>query len=531
VTVRGTLRRVSKTESVLYPQTLSYRQWETDFELTNESPARVELGGDLILIESNATGATYDGVAVYRELVGALARGGYGVSNVQGPFHGFNQFLLRWAKIYRLGGAEQTADVEYFTPTALDAGKSHRFRLTLRMGRWVPDGNVASVRIALPELRFATPSGDDRYRLVAHFQGAGEGPWTVARQELIPLRLAALAPLLEVPETDLVTRVLAANWLPGADRGGAREPLLRAARPLRDGNLLYACLVQLTGLKAVGLGDHARALLATADGPNGIRIQAARYLAAVRDRAALPTLVAAAGDKDDDVATAAIEALGALGGADADAALRTLLAGTTPEKRLEEIAKALLAIGRPESVRDLERRADGGNKAVMSALADAGSPETFAWFERLAAQPISPGWGGLVARGLSRAGKEKAITPLLRLAASTSEDTRREAASQLAGLDPGGRAREYLDAALDAADDRVTQTLLEQLSRTKWTDPRSARRLGVRLRASKDDFTALAIIDMLRAISGRTTGPADYSELVKDKARWVREWADWAATR
>ncbi len=104
-----------------------------------------------------------------------------------------------------------------------------------------------------------------------------------------------------MPDTNLITRNCAANWLFELDPNVAGEPLVRLARSPHEEVLLYTCVSRLAALKATGLEDHALALLRNEKSPHGIRAIAAVYRAAIHHAPSLPTLVAAASDKEDTV--------------------------------------------------------------------------------------------------------------------------------------------------------------------------------------------------------------------------------------
>jgi hypothetical protein len=319
----------------------TYLAWDLDLKLTNGSPFDLALGKDLLLVEANPEGAVFDGVAVLRgqppspggasswpDLVGK-----YGLSNCDVHFADGEWFRRRGSMtIFTTGTARRrgpgsSSDPETVGFGPLAKGAELPIKLTVEEGTWVKDELRASVRVVFPELEVTTARGPERFRLVAYFQRpvAPQTAWTANRTELIQVAREELARLLEVPETNLVTRVLAANWLAQADPTAAAEVLTRVAQPLQEGQLLATSLELLTELKRPEVADHALALLDTPEGPNGIRRLAALYLGTVKHEKAFASLVKAAKGEDDAVAGGAILGLGAWGDARAVGELLALL--------------------------------------------------------------------------------------------------------------------------------------------------------------------------------------------------------------
>lgn len=73
--------------------------------------------------------------------------------------------------------------------------------------------------------------------------------WQVGRQDWIALEPGEMKRMLTSDSTDLVTRVLIANWWMELDSTAASSALVQLGRTLRDGQLLAVCLALLSQQK------------------------------------------------------------------------------------------------------------------------------------------------------------------------------------------------------------------------------------------------------------------------------------------
>jgi HEAT repeat protein len=293
-------------------------------------------------------------------------------------------------------------------------GKSWQLDRVLEQGTWLRDELRAGVLVVLPELRVATTSGVQRFRWLAYFQKPPTGTtWPLGNQRLIPIEKDGLVKLLQSPESNLVTRVLAANFLTETFPKEAIAALSATATALSEGDLLASCLGLLANLKAEGVGPHALTLLQNNALPNGIRQRAARYLGATKHEPALEPLIRAARDKDGVVASAAVSALGDFGGQRPADALLALLRDSTQSQRHQQIAASLAQTKHAPAVATLQTLAGSGNQNALDALVNAGLPETFDFFVVLANKTKDRNQQDKITRGLRNAGKEKAFPVLL----------------------------------------------------------------------------------------------------------------------
>lgn len=341
VAVTGSVIPADHTESFGIGGSSTYLRWHVKLELNNGTSLDVKLGKDIILVEASADGSSFEGVAQFRGRVakskddsGSSFDGPdlgdcYGLSNFEVRFTNETKRSRRGSTITRTFPSEkrankQTDDPEYLGFGTLPAGVTRSLETTLDQGAWLKDEFRASVRVVLPELQVGTGDHTRRARLIAYFKRTGlyRKSWTVDRTELIVLETEELAGLLQIAETNPVTRILAANWLAELDPKAAAQPLCRVARGLRQGELLACCLMRLTETGGSGLESHAVRLFRDEDTPNGIRRLAAKYLGKMRHEPALNALIAAVEEDDEPVASGAIEALAKMGGPRATAALK-----------------------------------------------------------------------------------------------------------------------------------------------------------------------------------------------------------------
>lgn len=650
--------------------------WDVNLEVANKTKLGIALGKDLLLIESDAAGAVFDGVALLRgkkkredqgdndglaSLLGtrdAPSYSAYGISNYE-EYQDDGSSLKRRGPLFTFGGGGSGKDNSKGASMGfgtLGPRETRSLRVTLEEGSWVKEDYRNSVRVALPELSVQTTHGAERFRLVVYLDKtpAKEQQWRAARTELIGLNATDLTSLLMVPETNLVTRVFAANWLAQLDRQRAIGPLVEVGRTLRQGQLLASCLELLMGLKGRGLEDHAVGLLGEEDLPNGIRNLAARYIGRVKYERGVQALVAAAKGKDDLVAGGAIDGLGAVGGERAGEALLLLLRTPDQASRHGQVASALAMTKTPSALRALEELTLQGNKQAAEALIQGGASQSFDFFRGLARKAKDKEWGDIAARGLRACGGQQAVAPLLELLqkeapppteslqqtstvvtemvalnapeavpelsrmarggnlralqvlagykhksaqaplrqivrtgsqpqlgialagladnwSATSVDLFRTAlrapdreirqiairglgsskdaaavplllpllktnkddvsyqvVSALGQLPVGSYAPQFVEALLVTDENNVASGLVTCLIDSGWKDRSAIRRLGNKLKGSKDDMR-FPMIRLLRHLSGNVMGPESYAEYNERAAEWFRRWCEWAS--
>lgn len=398
-----------------------------DLSLANQSSYGVELGRDLMLVEADTAG-TFEGVYHSR----GAPKVGDGFS-----FHGNGNESYRLSsaeirhpdgKVTRLLGGGSMVTVKYgevipdsesgrrvFAP--LPPKQTEKISAAFEQGSWIEDATLASLRVALPEIQVATKAGVQRFRLLAYFAKPAEPdkPWSVSRTELISIQTDTLTALLETPENNLVTRVLAANWLARADPVQAPVLLKRVATLQREGELLACCLILLNELGAPGLEDHALSLMRDSTVPVGIRRLAMSYLGRVKCLASIADLagMAKATAEDDPLAETAIAVLGEFGDAKALEALLTLARAPENPARAKNVAESLVRTKAPAAIEELEKQGREGKLPALEALADAHLPEYFDYFAELAARPNEDPLKDAIFRGLTGADRKRAIPILI----------------------------------------------------------------------------------------------------------------------
>lgn len=350
--VTGTLTAGSKSESFGL-STASYQEWKVAIELRNGSPFDVNIGDDLIVFEADGDGTQFEGVALFvnqpdgdkdeLHLFASRHDGdSFGVSNYECRYTS-GRYLRRTGSVFTFtagpGGQVDAANLA----TRVESGAQHRIEVALRQGTCLKPEFGASVRVVLPEITAETRAGSARFRVIAYCEprGADKAEWVVARQEVIELSSERLQQLLRAPETSLITRICAANWLVRIDPERASPALVDVAKTLRSGQLLAACLELLTASRATGLGPHASDLLKDRQLPNGIRSLAARYIAASGYADGLHALTSVLDDQDEVVWKASVAALGKLGGEPAAQALFARLADQKHAAQHQVVASAV----------------------------------------------------------------------------------------------------------------------------------------------------------------------------------------------
>ncbi len=421
----GTLTPENVTEG-FYPRTEHSYRWIADVRLANSTTFPIDLGGDLHLIEVSTTGISFEGFAVFNRKSAVLGPASYGLDrNYENEGMRINIAPGTIRASYGLKPAETFGDVRADKPWILQRD--------FPQWTWLRDDQRKAAWLVLPEVRVATTGGPARFRLVVAFGKplSGKG-WGVREHQLWSLENEDLKNRLKDNASDLVTKVLAANWLAENHPKEAPVAIVEAARSLRDGQLLGSCLVLLTNLKAPGLETHAIDLLGDNRVPNGIRASSARYVGAAHHEPGLKRLIAATEDKDTHVAGAAIEALGLYNGPQAIEALAKILRDARRGKDHPQAAGSL-AQTKDASAIEVLKDAATKNESALQALATAGLPETFDFFVKLAATVKQPGRRDTIARGLKASGGDKALPMLLQMVESNGPGSERDSYDGLVG--------------------------------------------------------------------------------------------------
>lgn len=408
----------------------SYRTsmaWELEVTLDNQSDFPISFGRDLVLIEADASGGTYEGILVVIDPVGKVPRLGnigvwdlavsrsatdYSVSNAEVRYAGGGMSFQRGETVgINFSEASSATDEEPVGFGGLESGETRTIEEDLMLGSWIQKEHRASLRLVLPEL--VVDRGDQepaRLRWVLYFkQPEGDAEeWLFNRQELILLEPEELEQQFIVPETNQVTRVLAANWLTDLDPERAQGALIQVGQGLREGDLLVVCLSRLTRLELVGFGEHAQSLLSDTDVPTGIRRMAATYLGTTHYEPAFDALIETVGDERSSVAVASITGLASFPGSEGSAALIELAEGEAGREYPETIFENLARTRQENALSYLEGCARQDNDQALAALVQEGAPESFDFFVGLADTKAYAGDRDQLARGLARSGGERA---------------------------------------------------------------------------------------------------------------------------
>lgn len=431
LTLEGTLTPEYVTEG-FYPNTTQYHQWLSDLTLKNTSNIHVPLGTDFLLIELDTNGASYDGFALFNEEPSTVDPSTYGL----GRNHEIaGQIINEGGGMIRITYGGGPGD-----PFGIVApGKSWSLTRGFPQFSWVYEDVRSSVCVVLPEFQVKGTDGLSRFRLMVYFEKSRENDsWIVDTQRLILLEPDGLSRMLTDPSSNMVTRVLAANWLVERFPEAAPAPLIKTATPLLEGQLLGSCLELLTLLKAKGLESHAAELVQNQTLPNGIRAWSAEYLGAVGHAPSLALLKETTADVDSVVVNGAITGLGWLGGQEAIDALAAILNNPDRFDYHSSAANSLARTKAPEAIRLLQDLAtrpqdpDVGfygsspRDVAMQALIDAGNPDTFDFFVRLAESNADPTRRDSIARGLASTGGDKAVPILMQMLKDAAPPTEAE---------------------------------------------------------------------------------------------------------
>ncbi len=416
VHLQGSVVFDTRTESSFNSET-TYHQWKPQLKLENGTPFPLEFGNDVELIESNADGSAYEGMAVLDDPKPSLVM----TPNSLGLFHNYETrsaqgnvetvFETGNTTTIRFGGFE---DVSF---GSAKAGATWELDRVFEQEMWLRDELRSNLQIVLPELRVRTAGGVERFRLTAFFKKP-TGPddsWTLVSQEITPIQSEPLKKTLASPTTNQVAKVLAANWLAEAYPQEAVGPLVETAKPLPEGQMLGTCLALLTSLSGGGLESHAFDLYQNKKTPNGIRNDAARYLGALRYELALDALIAGTADEDGVVALGSIDALGTFAAPRAVAALLGLLHDDKHSGQRPQIAHSLARTKAPDAVKTLRDLATGGDADALDALIATPVPETFDFVAGMARKAENKDQRDRAVRGLRPVDGDKALAVLLEL--------------------------------------------------------------------------------------------------------------------
>ena len=408
----------------------SYRTsmaWEMEVTLENQSDFPITFGKDLILVEADASGGTYDGILVVIDPVGKVPRledTGFGdlaasqsatdyyLSNAEVRYAGGGTSFQRGNTVgITFSETSSATDEESIGFGGLESGETRTIEEDLELGSWVREEHRASLRLVLPELIVDRGNQEPaRLRWVLYFKQPEDDAeeWLFNRQEVILLEPDGLEQQFIVPETNQVTRVLAANWLTDLDPERAQGALIQVGQGLREGDLLAVCLSRLNRLECVGFGEQAQSLLSDTDVPTGIRRLAAEYLGTTRYEPAFDTLIETVGDEESSVAVAAIAGLASFPGSEGSAALIELAKGEAGREYPDAIFTNLARTRQEDALSYLEGSARQHNDQALAALVREGAPESFDFFVGLARTKAHAGDRDQLARGLVRSGGERA---------------------------------------------------------------------------------------------------------------------------
>jgi HEAT repeat protein len=253
--------------------------------------------------------------------------------------------------------------------------------------------------------------------VIAYFNVPKEGgnTWTLSRHELHRLDAGSVTRLLTSHETNVLTRILAANWIVESQPQVASQALAETASSLEEGQLLLTCLQLLARLGGKGLEEHALRLVQGQGTPNGIRSAAARYLGTLRYRPALESLAEAAESEDNIVAIGAIYGLGRIEDPRAVDILLELVRDDKQSSKHSSIADALLETRSTRALTSLKVIAADGNNDALKVLANSGLPEIFEYFIGLLDSEDDEERRRLVVKGLQKSGGDRAVDVLLNL--------------------------------------------------------------------------------------------------------------------
>jgi len=343
--------------------------------LVVENTGRTPLvwGDRCVLYESVSDGTAFEGMTQSRAGTLGMLPKYFGVSNAQennqdNDFHRrTHTFGTQMTVTFREAekpinpsfgviapGARTVLHLNFQLRTMLKEKLLHSVRFISRV-LYAPDAPEGPAVIISAE--FTRPDGD-----------LGEkADWLSTGQTQIPLDFAQLAKLVDGQATPAMLRLVAANWLAEIYRDKSVPILLNRLPPSSEsqGEIRSAALQTLGNLKAhAAVGDLVKLIL-DPDEPPGIRGTAAKALGEVGDAGNLETLLAQVHDTNEYPAKSAIEAIGAIGGADA---LR-MLSGLLAEKDFPHARFLPTALARcgADSIKILREATDNNKQEVVVA--------------------------------------------------------------------------------------------------------------------------------------------------------------------
>ena len=385
----------------------TYQKWNADLRLNNPLPQPFTLGSDLFLIEISGDGGSFEGFSVFGQESPIVGPSSYGLeNNYEQAGHRVNQGGGRVNFSFFGWQGDSFGEVT--------SGESWTLEREFPEHTWLRD--PTDICLVLPEMQVESSDGVERFRMLAYFSAPGEGNvWSFREQRLVPVNPEELRKVLSDPAASVVMKVLAANWLAQNFPKEAGAPLVVAAARLRQGQLLFSCLLLLKNLKASGLEGHTLELLQDKQTPNGIRSMSAQYLGAVRHAPSIEQLEKATADIDSVVKSGAIRALGAMGGGRAVQTLKAILNDKQRDDDHSVAAVSLAAIKDADANRALQDAINSGNQPALKALTEAGPPEMFEYFVGLVEKVKDSDQRDHLARGLKAAGQDKALPILLQM--------------------------------------------------------------------------------------------------------------------
>jgi HEAT repeat protein len=364
----------------------------------------------------------------------------------------------------------------------------------------------------------------------------------------LPSGVRLLSPALADPRA--LVRDAAADALGELGDKDAIAPLLRAylddPHDLVFGNAVYA-------IARIG-GDEARAALVAILGDRNryqnVRWPAAEALGILRDRAAVPALVAALDDEFAIVRRYAAKALGSIGAREALPSLWARLENDDDASVIIAAAEALGQMPDPASAPGLARRLDnmhpGVREAAALALAKVDPPTLLEVLRRTIADEAVP-WRGQALRQLAEAFGWETLPTLLLLSRDRNPEVRVGAADGLR-LVPGDASAERLvemladedgevrEAAVSALDQHQHRGAVAPLIVRAEDDPSvTIRMAAIKALAKLNDRRAVAPLIRLLKVGGVVGAYAantlgilgDERAIPELVAAWRRNSGDW----
>jgi len=245
------------------------RTWYVNLEITNDTPWVIELGNDVMLVEGHTNGKIVNGSALYANLTEKdnifiepspipslkgeskhqrpVLMSSYGIENYELRYQNGSRmcFLKDYFEFQPAHQPRAEKDEAYYCGFGELPDKQTRpFVVALEQGSWIKDEFYGDVRLVLPKMTLTNKKGVQNYRLVLYLSSPKDDKekWHIKRNEVISLEFEELSRLVQTPETNFVTRILAANWLAEEHPMRCGDPLSITAKTLEEGQLLNTCL-------------------------------------------------------------------------------------------------------------------------------------------------------------------------------------------------------------------------------------------------------------------------------------------------